>query len=100
MLYTITNSELEIDFAPSTEALEILQNCRMIISTIKNSVPLFRQFGLDAENLDKPISLAQATITAEIARQIATYEPRANLKKCTVTGNLDGQLLITCTVEI
>ena len=99
MIYTITNSLTAIDFAPA-ETAEILQNCRTIISTVKGSAPLHRNFGIDAENLDKPINISQAQITAEIARQISLYEPRAKLKKCTVTGNLDGTLEIIAYVDV
>ena len=99
MLYTITNSLTAIDFAPA-ETAEILQNCRTIISTVKGSAPLHRNFGIDAENLDKPINISQAQITAEIARQLAQYEPRCKLKKCTVTGNIDGTLNISAQIEV
>lgn len=49
-----------IDFAPTSEAAEILQNIRTIITTTKYSVPLDRDFGINADMLDLPINVAQA----------------------------------------
>ena len=43
--YTVTLSS-QVDFAPSDEVREILQNVRTILSTRKGSVPLDRDFGL------------------------------------------------------
>ena len=100
MLYTISNSINEVDFAPADETAEILQNCRTIISTVKGSAPLHRNFGIDAENLDKPINISQAQITAEIARQISLYEPRCKVKKCDVSANIDGTLQIIAQIEV
>ena len=36
-----------INFAPATIAEEVMQNVRMIISTVKYSVPMDREFGID-----------------------------------------------------
>lgn len=100
MTYEVTNSKSEINFAPSTELEEIIQNVRTILTTIQGSVPLYREFGISAETLDKPLQIAQAQITAELARQIANFEPRCNLKKVFVEGDLSGELKITATIEI
>lgn len=101
MLIEVTNNPAEIDFAPSSETLEIVQNVRMILSTMKNSVPLFREFGVDCNNLDAPINIATAKITAELAKEISQYEPRCRLKSCKIDGNgIEGELQITATIEI
>lgn len=101
MLIEVTNTLNEIDFAPENETLEIIQNVRMILSTMKNSVPLFREFGISVENLDAPINIATAKITAELAKEIAQFEPRCQLKSCKISGNAtEGELQITATIEI
>ena len=99
MLYTISNSLTNIDFAPD-ETAEILQNVKTILTTIKGSAPLFRDFGFDGASLDLPQPIAQAKITAEIAAQVQMYEPRCKVKKCDVTGNLDGTLQIIAQIEV
>jgi len=100
MIYKVTNSTAEIDFNPADETAEIIQNVRMILSTLQNSVPLFREFGINAENLDAPLNLATARLTAEIATQIAQYEPRAVLRSIDVDGDLNGKLKITAAIEV
>lgn len=81
-----------VDFSPATEAEEILQNIRYILSTIKNSVPLDRELGIDASFLDKPMEVAKAKLTSEIVMAIAKYEPRATVTNITWTSDIDGKL--------
>jgi len=101
MIYEVTNGLSEINFAPASEVEEILQNVRCILTTIQGSCPLFREFGISSDVLDQPLQIAKAKITAEIARQIANFEPRANLKKVLVEGDgLTGELKITVQVDI
>lgn len=89
-----------IDFAPASEAAEILQNLRTIITTTKYSVPLDRDFGISAESLDKPMAEAQAQIQAEIIMAIKAYEPRAVVTGISFTGTDDGRLIPKVQVAI
>ena len=41
----VVNLSSTVDFAPETEAVEILQNVRTILSTQIGTVPLHRDFG-------------------------------------------------------
>lgn len=68
---------------------EIVQNVATILTTARGSCPLYREFGIGAEELDAPQNIAQAKLTAEIARQIGLYEPRATLKKIKYGGGKD-----------
>lgn len=81
-----------IDFAPKNEILEILQNVRTILSTVKFSVPLDRDFGIDASLLDKPILEAKAKISSEIILALKKYEPRVKVEEITFSGDMDGKL--------
>lgn len=81
-----------IDFSPANETEEILQNIRYILSTTKYSVPLDREFGIDASFLDKPMEVAKAKNASEIVMAIAKYEPRATVTNITWTGDIDGKL--------
>lgn len=89
-----------IDFAPENELLEILQNVRTILSTVKLSVPLDRDFGIDASLLDKPILEAKAKISSEIILAIKKYEPRVKVEEITFSGDMDGKLQPKVQVSI
>lgn len=89
-----------IDFAPASEVAEILQNLRTIITTTKYSVPLNRDFGIDADMLDKPMAEAQAQLQSEIIMAIKTYEPRVTVTGITFTGTDDGVLVPKVQVMI
>ncbi|MDO5786189.1 MAG: hypothetical protein Q4P09_00515 [Phascolarctobacterium sp.] len=81
-----------INFAPATEAEEILQNVRTIISTPKFSVPLDREFGIDCSVLDRPMPVAQAQLASDIITAIKDYEPRAYVSGITYEATIDGNL--------
>lgn len=101
MIYDVLAQPMQgIDFAPASEAAEILQNLRTIITTIKYSVPLDRDFGLNAEMLDKPVNAAQAQLQSEIIMAIKTYEPRVTVTGISFSGTDDGQLIPKVQVMI
>ncbi|WP_304066099.1 GPW/gp25 family protein [Megamonas hypermegale] len=89
-----------IDFAPENELLEVLQNVRTILSTVKFSVPLDRDFGIDASLLDKSILEAKAKISSEIILAIKKYEPRVKVEEITFSGDIDGKLQPKVQVSI
>ncbi len=62
-LHEILIAGTEIDFAPSTELQEILQNVRTICTTAKYSVPLDREFGINGVFVDEPVNRAKAAYT-------------------------------------
>lgn len=76
MNYTVTPLTV-IDFSPSNEINEIIQNVKCIISTIKGSVPLDRDFGIYGSFIDMPQHQAQQLLRVSIIEAIETYEPRA-----------------------
>lgn len=76
--YTVTLSG-QVDFAPSDEVREILQNVRTILSTRKGSVPLDRDFGLTWAHVDKPLPVATMLMRSEVIDVIEECEPRATV---------------------
>ena len=98
MRVKVTNDAAAVNFAPDF-LQEIIQNVRTILTTAQGSAPLYREFGIDAGLVDAPISVAKAKLTAEIARQIAAFEPRCQLVSCTFDFNLDGKINITALIE-
>lgn len=100
----VVSLDAEVNFAPETEVIEILQNVRTILATRKGSVPLDREFGLTWRLLDAPAPVVQMQIQSEIIDAIETYEPRAKVKsvefKDSQTDSLEGVLMPIVTVSI
>lgn len=101
MTLDITATNAGINFAPATTLEEIAQNVRMIITTAKGTVPLDREFGIDAKALDRPMVVAQAVLSSEIVSAVSKYEPRARVTKITYQGKeQEGQLEPTVRIEV
>ena len=101
MIYDVLAQPMQgIDFAPASETAEILQNLRTIITTTKYSVPLDRDFGFNAEMLDKPMNAAQAQLQSEIIMAIKLYEPHVTVTGISFTGTDNGQLIPKVQVMI
>lgn len=67
--------DLRLGEAETAEA--ILRNVAVILATRKGSVPLYRDFGISWEALDKPEPIARAMLIPEIREAIERWEPRA-----------------------
>lgn len=100
-VYSVTPSNAAINFAPETEAAEILQNVATILATVRYTVPYDRAIGINPEYLDGPMQLAQAKATADIISSIRTQEPRAQVVDISFTGDgAEGILKPTVRVNI
>ncbi|MFD0710644.1 GPW/gp25 family protein [Paenibacillus sp. GCM10027626] len=95
MEYTATTKQKGIIFgATGLEAIH--QNVRTIITTIRNTVPLDRGFGLDASGLDAPSPIAQARMTEVVFNAINDFEPRVEVVSIEYEqDNDEGQLVPT-----
>ena len=101
MEYTIGAAHMPpINFAPATKAEEILQNIRCILVTMKFSVPLDRDFGIDSSFLDAPMEMAKAKMITEIVTAINKYEPRASVTQIDWEHDIDGILRPKVQVRI
>lgn len=97
----ISNNELKaIDFAPATEIKEIIQNVKTILSTIKFSVPLMRDFGINASFVDLPVNAVKAKVTNEVFMAIKENEPRAEVKEIIFSNGIDGVVELKVRVNI
>lgn len=77
---------LDFSLCENDEQKSIMQNVSLLISTRKGTVPMYRNFGITMEFLDRPNSVAEALLTAEIAEGISEFEPRAKLVSVSVEG--------------
>ena len=81
MEFELTAGErVDVDFAPQNVQMEILQNCSTILSTSKFSVPLDRDFGVDANYVDAPLLSAKAKAESETWRSNVEGVLRAKVK--------------------
>ena len=92
----------EIDWAPTTEIEEVLQNVRMIVGVWRSEVPLDREMGIDPSLIDAPIGAARARLMTSLAETIKRCEPRARLQSLDFRSDpVEGivQPIITVNVE-
>lgn len=61
-------------------AKSVYQNILLILATRQGTVPMYREFGLPMEFIDKPIEVAKAILTREIYEAVERFEPRAVIK--------------------
>lgn len=90
----------KINYAPASVVEEVLQNVRVIVSTIKGTVPLYRSFGISGDIIDLPINQAKARFTNEIIQAVRKYEPRAKIERITFRGENTGELTPLLEVSV
>lgn len=101
MQLDITTERKDIDFAPKNELEEVAQNVRTVLTTMKKTVPMDREFGVNGELIDLPVAAAQARMTAEIVDAVHRYEPRARVVSVGYEGSeQDGELQAKVRIEI
>lgn len=101
MQLDVTTKRQDINFAPASTMEEVTQNVRMILTTMKRTVPMDREFGVDGELIDLPVAAAQARMTAEIVDAVHRYEPRARVVSVGYEGSeQDGELQARVRIEI
>ena len=96
----LTAQSKEINFAPANVYEEIAQNVKTICVTPKYSVPMDRDFGVDANFLDRPTPKAMAQIKSEIVQAIRKYEPRCKVRKISFDGDINGKLNMKVRIAI
>ena len=84
------------------EDAEVLENVSNLLSTRKQSCPLYRDFGLPLNFVDKPINIAVPLAVAEVTDGLREFEPRAELVKVTFEHDEanPGKLITTIEVDI
>lgn len=103
MSYKVNAADLtNIRYNDQELVSSVLQNIAVILSTPKGSVPQYREFGLSAVFLDKPMPVAKMMMIAEIREAIERWEPRALYVSIEFTERIDrpGTLWPTVEVEI
>lgn len=101
MSYMVSSKSLnKITLNESDPVRSVLQNVAIILSTRQNSVPLYRDFGLPMQFIDKPMAVARSLMIAEIKEAITEYEPRANVINIGFLDDSPGKMIAKVEVEI
>ena len=95
-----SNSSQPVDLLESNEEKSIAQNVAVLLNTKKGTVPMYRDFGIPMEYIDKPSNVAEAILVAEITDALAEYEPRATLDDVSVEYDETGKMIVTVEVKI
>lgn len=78
----------------------VLQNVAIILATRQGSVPLYRDFGLSQEFIDKPLPVAKTLLHAEIREAIERFEPRAEVVGVTFDTSEAAHGILIPIVEV
>lgn len=80
----------------------VLQAIKIILTTPKGTVPMYRDFGVNMDFLDLPTPGAEQRARMEIREAIEEWEPRATVKDITFSRDelQSGKLIPTVEVEI
>ena len=89
-----------IDFMPSSVEREVLQNVKTICTTLKGTVPMDRELGINPVMIDEPVNIAKARITSELIEAIRKYEPRARVSEVGFDGDMNGKIIPHVKVRI
>lgn len=93
-----------VDLSPTNELLEIRQNVATILKTIKGSVPLDRDFGVDFSPLDSPDNQSMMLWKLAAIDAIERDEPRAKVKNFELiedkSDGAEGKLVPRVTLEV
>ena len=100
MRYTVSAASTgTLRFNETDRVASILQNITMILSTRKGSVPLYRDFGLPMDFVDRPAPVAMISAVREAVEE---WEPRATVLGVTFDQSAEqaGKLIPVVEVEI
>ena len=80
MTYTVKAGTAAVKLNEKDTVKSVLQNIAIILRTRRGSCPLYREFGLPMEFLDRPQPVAKTMAIAEIKEVVETFEPRATVE--------------------
>lgn len=78
----------------------VLQNIKIILMTRQFSVPLYRNFGLPMQFVDRPMAAARAMLIAEINNAISEYEPMATVVDIVLETDIKTPGILHAIVEV
>lgn len=99
MTYTVT-AGAALTLNETDTVASVLQNVAIILATRRGTCPLYRDFGISMDFLDRPMPVAKTLAYAEIKEAIEAYEPRASVIGVTFEEQADTPGLLIPIVEV
>ncbi len=75
-----------LNFAPATLIEEVYQNVNDICSVFKGEVLLDRDFGIDPNIIDSPMTETQQRLVAGVVANVERLEPRIKVKRIQIVN--------------
>lgn len=72
---------------------ELNRKLALLLSTQAGTMPLDREFGLEADFLDSPSEASKSLFTAEVTAKVAKYIPEARVKEVSWIAGEAGSIL-------
>lgn len=79
MNFFVTPMLEEIRLHETDPVQDVLQNVAIILATKLGSCPMYREFGLNYDFLDRPIIAVRPMLLAAIREAVDEFEPRAEV---------------------
>lgn len=99
MTYTVKAGSA-ITLNETDSVTSVLRNVAIILATRRGSCPLYRDFGISMDFLDRPMPVAKTLAFAEIKEAIETYEPRAQVVNVTFSESPEAPRQLSPVVEV
>ena len=101
MAYKVNSAgNYSISLQQDSKVFSVLQNIALLLNTKRGTVPMYRDFGLPMEFVDKPIDVAENMAYVEISDALEEFEPRAKLEDVYFEKTANGKMSITVEVSI
>ena len=95
-----SNEDHSVQLQENNTVRSIIQNIALLLNTKKGTVPMYRDFGLPMEFIDKPIDVAETMAVLEISEALEKFETRAKLKDLSLDKSKDGKMVIIVEVTV
>lgn len=101
MAYKVNSAgNYSLSLQQESKVYSVLQNIAILLNTKRGTVPMYRDFGLPMEFVDKPIDVAENMAYVEISDALEEFEPRAKLEDVYFEKTANGKMSITVEVSI
>lgn len=100
MTYTVKAGTAAVALNETDMVKSVLQNIAIILRTRRGSCPLYREFGLPMEFLDRPQPVAKTMAIAEIKEAVEAFEPRATVEDISFEEDANKPGILIPIVEV
>lgn len=95
-----SDKPLPLTLCETDEQKRILQNLALLFSTKKGTCPMYRDFGIPMEYVDKPQNIAEVTAFTEVIEAAAVWEPTAVIRAVNIIYDAENIGKFVMEVEV